>query len=86
MTPRDNSAKAQRVRLLDALRTGSVDTIHAYRNLDILHVPRRIFELRQQGHNISTTWMDRVTEQGKAHRVGVYALAKAAVPAQGELL
>ena len=86
MSARDNSSHAQRVRLLDALRAGPVDTVYACRQLDILHAPRRIFELRQEGHHIVLTWADRLTEQGKWHRVGVYSLVKAMPPAQGELL
>lgn len=82
----ENGPKAQRQRLLDALRRGPVDTVYAYRHLDILHVPRRVLELRQEGHDIATTWAQRATEQGSAHRVGVYVLSKPAPPAQGELL
>ncbi|RLK36107.1 helix-turn-helix domain-containing protein [Cupriavidus plantarum] len=68
------SAAAQRARLLAALERGPVDTVHAYRQLDILHVPRRVFELRQAGHPITTSWVWRVTEQGVRHRVGIYSL------------
>lgn len=69
-----NSAAAQRERLLAALKRGPVDTVHAYRYLDILHVPRRVFELRKQGYDISTHWTQRYTESGNSHRVGVYVL------------
>ncbi|CAM3909273.1 helix-turn-helix domain-containing protein [Bordetella tumbae] len=69
-----NSAEAQRGRLLAALKRGPVDTVHAYRHLDILHVPRRVFELRKQGYDISTHWTQRYTESGNSHRVGVYVL------------
>ncbi|WP_454731126.1 MULTISPECIES: helix-turn-helix domain-containing protein [Cupriavidus] len=86
MTAHDNTSYAQRVRLLDALRVGPVDTVYASRQLDILHPPRRVFELREEGHHIVMTWEDRFTEQGKRHRVGVYSLVKAMPPAQGELL
>jgi hypothetical protein len=69
-----NSAEAQRARLLAALERGPVDTVHAYRNLDILHVPRRVFELRRQGYPITMSWIWRFTEQGVQHRVGQYSL------------
>ncbi|WP_044041172.1 helix-turn-helix domain-containing protein [Caballeronia insecticola] len=69
-----NSAAAQRARLLRALKRGPVDTVHAYRKLDILHVPRRVFELREAGHSIVTSWVWRTTEQGERHRVGLYSL------------
>ncbi|MBV8270947.1 MAG: helix-turn-helix domain-containing protein [Cupriavidus sp.] len=72
-----NSAEAQRARLLAALKRGPVDTVHAYRKLDILHVPRRVFELRKAGHMITTAWVWRVTERGERHRVGLYVLETA---------
>ncbi|RQQ60273.1 helix-turn-helix domain-containing protein [Burkholderia stagnalis] len=67
-----HSTSAQRARLLRALKRGPVDTVHAYRKLDILHVPRRVFELRQAGHRIRTAWVWRTTEAGERHRVGLY--------------
>ncbi len=69
-----NSAEAQRVRLLRTLKRGPVDTQHASRQLDIIHPPRRIFELRKLGHDISTGWCWRTTEAGERHRVGIYSL------------
>jgi hypothetical protein len=69
-----NSAAAQRTRLLAALKRGPVDTQHASRKLDIIHPPRRIFELRQRGHDIKTQWVERITEAGEHHRVGQYVL------------
>ncbi|MGH8787933.1 MAG: helix-turn-helix domain-containing protein [Cupriavidus necator] len=72
--PADSSAEAQRARLLRALKRGPVDTVHAYRHLDILHAPRRVFELRHAGYIIVTSWVWRHTEQGVRHRVGVYSL------------
>ncbi|WP_024901557.1 helix-turn-helix domain-containing protein [Robbsia andropogonis] len=74
MTYNRNSAAAQRERLLKSLRRGPVDTVHAYRTLDILHVPRRVLELRRAGYDIKTEWVERVTEQGVTHRVGRYRL------------
>ncbi|QBQ97895.1 helix-turn-helix domain-containing protein [Paraburkholderia pallida] len=72
-----NSAAAQRARLLAALERGPVDTQHASRKLDIIHPPRRVFELRQLGHDIQTGWCWRTTEAGERHRVGIYSLAVA---------
>lgn len=69
------TAEAQRQRLIAALKRGPVDTVTAYRKLDILHVPRRVFELRQAGHDIRTHWVWRFTEAGVKHRVGRYELA-----------
>lgn len=77
-TFRPYSGDAQRTRLLEALRRGPVDTVHAYRVLDILHPPRRILELRKAGNKITTAWVWRYTKQGKRHRVGVYLLEREA--------
>ncbi len=71
---RKNTATAQRARLLRALERGPVDTVYAYRKLDILHVPRRVFELRKAGYGITTSWVWRITEKGERHRVGMYWL------------
>ncbi|MCG5073047.1 helix-turn-helix domain-containing protein [Paraburkholderia tagetis] len=49
-------------------------TQHASRQLDIIHPPRRVFELRKLGHRITTSWTWRVTEAGERHRVGLYVL------------
>ena len=70
----DNSATAQRNRLLDALRVSPVTTIEARRNLDILMPAARVFELRDQGFDIATSWVWQETEQGKPHRVARYVL------------
>ena len=69
-----NSAASQRARLLRALMRGPVDTQHASRKLDIIHPPRRVFELRKLGHRITTSWVWRTTEAGERHRVGLYVL------------
>ena len=66
-----NSAAAQRARLLRALKHGPVDAVHAYRKLDIPHVRRRVLELREAGHSITTSWVWRTTGQGERHRVGL---------------
>jgi hypothetical protein len=73
-TSRGSSTEAQRARLLAALKRGPVDTVRAYRVLDILHAPRRVFELRKQGYDIATVWVTRFTEAGEPHRVGQYVL------------
>ncbi|WP_153099614.1 helix-turn-helix domain-containing protein [Paraburkholderia hayleyella] len=40
----------------------------------VFHVPRRMFELRQDGHQIVTSWVWRTTGHGERHRVGLYSL------------
>ena len=70
----ENSAAAQRNRLLDALRMAPVTTLEARRDLDILMPAARVFELREQGHDIATVWVWQETEQGRPHHVAKYVL------------
>lgn len=70
----DISAAAQRARLLDALRIGSVSTIEARRHLEVLHPAMRVLELRAAGHNIHTAWDTQAGECGVKHRVARYVL------------
>ena len=73
----DNSASAQRNRLLAALRRRPVTTIEARRELDILHPAGRVKELRHNdGHQILTAWSYEPTDCGKLHRVARYVLVK----------
>jgi len=70
-----NSAKAQRERLLMALRSGPVTTLEARSLLDILMPATRVHELRHgQGLNIRADWILRPTESGQLHRVAIYTL------------
>lgn len=71
----DQSAAAQRARLLDALRCCPVSTLEARRNLDILMPAARIHELRHAyGYQIDTVWVWQKTELGRPHRVALYVL------------
>ena len=71
----DNSAKAQRARLLAYLRLhGSITTAHAREHLNIYDPRVRKCELVKQGYNIVMTWVTAVTAQGYAHKVGLYTL------------
>ena len=68
-----NSSEAQRQRLLAyAQEHGSVDTLTARRELDILMPAARVFELRAMGHALPLIWVRRQTDAGKMHRVGLY--------------
>ncbi len=77
-TPRSNSnsAQDQRKRLIDWLMTyGSIDTITARRELDILCPAARVLELRHRfGHSIDTVRTKQPTECGKLHTVAKYVL------------
>ncbi|MCB5184010.1 helix-turn-helix domain-containing protein [Methylobacillus gramineus] len=69
----NNSAISQRARLVEALQEhGSITTIEARRDLDIMMPATRIFELREQGFKIDTVWTNGATDQGKQHRVARY--------------
>ena len=71
-----NSAQDQRKRLLDYLRAyGSIDTITARRELDIMMPGARVHELRHRfGHAIDTVRIKQPTECGKLHSVALYVL------------
>lgn len=70
-----NSSANQRERIFDALRAiGSITTLEARKNLDILSPAPRIMELRKQGKAIATKWVKQATDCGKVHRVGLYVL------------
>lgn len=72
---RNNSLDAQRARLLEHLKVfGSGTTIELRRDLDVLQVAARIFELRKFGHVIHTVWAHQPTECGQLHRVARYVL------------
>ena len=74
----NNSAQAQRQRLLDALRKGPVSTIEARRDLDLMMPGTRIHELRHKhGHLIDMIWVQKPMDSGKLHRVGLYILRPA---------
>ena len=71
-----NSTEAQRKRLLDYLKAyGSIDTITARRELDILMPAARLHELRHRfGHRIDTVRTKQPTDCGKLHTVAKYVL------------
>ena len=48
---------------------GSMTTLQARQDLDVMHPGARILELREQGHNIITHW---TVTQG--HRIASYVL------------
>lgn len=73
-----NDAATQRQRLLAAFRLFPVSTFEASRFLDCYHVAGRVKELRAEGHEIETHWVDAETEAGVIHRIGRYALRREA--------
>lgn len=74
-----NSKHAQCIRLMDYMgEHGSVTTVDARRDLDIMMPAARIFELRAMGHRIDTVWVEQETECGRIHRVARYVLIEEA--------
>lgn len=71
-----NSSEAQRQRLMAHIRQhGSIDTVQARRDLDIMHPGGSVLELRKAGVPIETIRVSVPTEAGKMHSVGRYILA-----------
>ena len=77
MDKKDNSAHAQRLKILDYLfEHGSITTQKAREALDIYFPPARIKELRQAGYLINTVREPWVSEYGITHSIGRYVLVQ----------
>ena len=72
----DNSAAAQRARVLDAMRSGPKSTIQLRRDWDVLAPAARVLELKRRGFEILTQWIHEATDCGKLHRVALYVLLR----------
>lgn len=71
----DVSLSSQRQRLLNWLReNGRITTLEARGLLNILSPAARIYELRQEQHNIVRYWVYDFTSEGRKHRVAKYVL------------
>lgn len=70
----DLSAEAQRIMLQERLRIGSVTTLEARRELEVLAPAARIWELRALGYAIDTVRVSQATETGITHNVAMYVL------------
>lgn len=77
----ENTAIAQRKRILEYLHTQPLDTLTARKELDVMHPAARVMELRKQGVGIKTVKIDRPSDCGKIHRVACYVLEVGAVAA-----
>ncbi|VVQ14212.1 hypothetical protein PS934_04064 [Pseudomonas fluorescens] len=79
----DTSTAAQRVRLLECLRLGPVDTITARRELNIMAPAPRAKELRKASNPIHTHLIRLKDDQGRPHRrVVQYYLGTVQQPSQ----
>lgn len=74
MKTHPNSAHEQRARILDRLRKGSVSTLEARRDLDILHPAARVMELRNAGYQIDRVTVAEQSDCGQTHKVARYVL------------
>lgn len=71
----NNSAEAQRQRILNRLEISPASTIELRRDLDVMMPATRVHELRHKlGKKITTIWTHQQTECGKLHRVAKYIL------------
>jgi|WetSurSiteA1Bulk_404760.scaffolds.fasta_scaffold01389_6 hypothetical protein len=69
-------AETQREQILDWLRSESITTLQARKELDIMSPAARVLELRKQGYNIMTHWT--IEDSGKGqHRIARYVLLMA---------
>lgn len=71
----DDSASAQCLRILNALRQGSKTTFDLIRECNAVRPGARITELRQRGYKINTVRMTTVDDYGRKHRgIALYVL------------
>lgn len=83
-----NSAQDQRSRILTALSSGP-KTTDDLRSIGVYQTSARIFELRQQGHEIDTELFNGYASDGYSHSrmarytlVGFKALKRSATPSE----
>ena len=74
MSTLQNAASEQRERLLDRLRLGTVSTLEARRDLDIMHPAARVMELRNAGYQIDRLTVVEPSDCGRLHKVARYLL------------
>jgi len=69
----DTCLRAQRDRILIGLRMrGSLSTLEARSEFDVMHPAARVMELREEGYQIHTVWTRGTTPEGFQHRVARY--------------
>ncbi len=77
----DNSASAQRARVIQALRTGPKTTIELRELWGVMSPAPRVFELRLLGYCIETLQVNGYTPDGVLHRgVARYVLVSEPTP------
>lgn len=68
----------QEDRLLEALRTGPVDPMKAWRELGIYRLGARVFDLKEKGHDIQNKGKTISNRFGERCRVANYHLIQEA--------
>jgi hypothetical protein len=74
MSTLPNATCEQRKRLLERLRVGTVSTLEARRDLDIMHPAARVMELRNAGYQIDRLTVEEPSDCGRMHKVARYLL------------
>jgi len=73
----NNTAAAQRQRILEHLRCSTLTTLQAREQLDIMHPAMRVLELKRHGFDIETEWTTEYSAGGSKHRIAKYVLRQA---------
>lgn len=66
--------KTQAQRLLEHLKVAPITPMQAWVQLGIYRLGARVFDLKKQGHSISTTLVDVQNQFGETCRVAQYRL------------
>jgi hypothetical protein len=67
----------QNAALLDALKEGPMTAMDALNRLGIARASARVFDLREQGHDIRSQDIAVTNRHGKSCRVALYSLGEA---------
>lgn len=72
-----HSRPNQAQKILDYMRKhGSITGVQAYENFRCMRLPARIFELKEQGHNIITENVSFKSADGETDRYAKYTLVE----------
>lgn len=72
--PAHNGVSLQRAKILARLRVGPATKEQLQTEMFVPDPTVRIHELREEGHDIATRWIDRVNPDGSINRVALYVL------------
>jgi hypothetical protein len=69
-----NGISTQRAAILNRLEKAPATGVELQNECNSPDPTARIHELRTQGHDIETRWIDQVNPDGSVNRVGLYVL------------